>query len=130
GGFGWGEASQDEPGWSYDRARVPGGTPLGAVAHACGQPDAVLAALNPELRRGRVPPGREWELRIPRGTLDKFAQSFAATRKEWDHYDTRLLKFGERPEDVAGPLRGSVKEPKRLTGVADSPQIRGAGRAT
>jgi len=123
--FGYDDPSHDEPVWSYDRARVPGGTPLGAVAHACGQPDAVLAALNPELRRGRVPPGREWELRIPRGTLDKFAQSFAATRKEWDHYDTRLLKFGERLEDVARSLRVSVKELKRINGVTDSTELRG-----
>src|SRR5205814_7001680 len=55
----------------------------------------------------------------------RFLEQFAATRKEWDKYDVRTLKFGERLEDVARAIRVSVKELKRINGVTDSTELRG-----
>jgi membrane-bound lytic murein transglycosylase D len=116
---------EPDPAWSYDRVRVPGGTPLAAAARAAGATDAQMAYLNPELRRGRTPPGRDWELRIPKGTLEKFVENFPATRKEWDKYDVYVLKFGERLDDVARAKKVNPKELRRINGVTDSTEVRG-----
>jgi membrane-bound lytic murein transglycosylase D len=115
----------DDPPWEYDRVKVPGGTPLATAAKAAGTTDVQMAYLNPELRRGRTPPGREWELRIPKGSLEKFVENFPATRKEWDKYEVYVLKFGERLDDVARAKRVNPKELRRINGVTDSTEVRG-----
>src|SRR5262249_556288 len=95
------------------------------IAKSCGSTEPELAALNPELRRNRVPPGREWEIRIPAGAAEKFSSSFPATRKDWDHYEVYILKFGERLDDVARSRRVSTKEVKRINGITDTTEVRG-----
>jgi membrane-bound lytic murein transglycosylase D len=119
------EDVQPEPGFAYDSARVPGGTMVGAVARACGAGEADLAQLNPELRRNRVPPGRDYTLRIPAGTIEKFAQAFPTAKTDLDRYEVHVLKFGERLEDVARIRHMSVRELKRLNGITDSSEVRG-----
>jgi membrane-bound lytic murein transglycosylase D len=116
---------EDEPAWSYDRVKVPGGTPLAVAGRACASTEAQLGYLNPELRRNRVPPGREWELRIPHGTADKFAETFPPLRRDLDRYEVHVMRFGERLEDVARARRVSVRELKRINGITDSTEVRG-----
>jgi membrane-bound lytic murein transglycosylase D len=122
--FGYGDVPSDPP-FAYDRARVPGGTPLAAAAHACGAAESELVALNPELRRNRVPPGREYDLRIPRGSLARFVQSFGGGHGGGGEYEVYTLRFGERIEDVARARRVPVKELKRLNSITDSTEVRG-----
>jgi len=94
-----------EPGvaYTFDRIPVAGGTRLSEVARIIEVDETVLAALNPSLRRGRVPDVRvPHMLRIPVGSyaehsdrLDRLAppeangQRFAA---ESVHFGTRAVR--------------------------------------
>jgi membrane-bound lytic murein transglycosylase D len=122
--FGY-DGLEPDPAWAYERVRVPGGTRLVVAAKAAGATEAQLAYLNPELRRGRTPPGHEWELRIPHGTLEAFTSNFPSLRKEGDRYEVYVLKFGERLDDVARAKKVNPKELRRINGVTDSTEVRG-----
>jgi membrane-bound lytic murein transglycosylase D len=122
--FGYPEGG-DDPAWAPGQAMVPGGTTLATAARACGVAEQQLALLNPELRRGRVPPGHDYLLRIPNGTEERFAKSFPRSHPDTEHYEVYVLKFGERLETVARRWRISVKELKRINGITDSTEVRG-----
>jgi membrane-bound lytic murein transglycosylase D len=57
---------REEP-LAYDEVRVPGLTPLAAVAEATGSTRAELLDLNPHLLRGVTPPGGSYAVRVPEG---------------------------------------------------------------
>ncbi|MBX6363857.1 MAG: transglycosylase SLT domain-containing protein [Gemmatimonadetes bacterium] len=79
--YGFDELDYGEP-LSYDTVRVPGGTPLAAVAKAAGVAEPAVEELNPHLVKGRTPPGRSWAVRIPAGAGARFAAEFPRVRRE------------------------------------------------
>jgi membrane-bound lytic murein transglycosylase D len=66
------------PPFVFDTVRVPGLTPLAAVAQAAQAAPAVITRLNPHLLRGVTPPGESSLVRVPIGGQDGFADRFAA----------------------------------------------------
>lgn len=71
-----------EPPLAYDEVRVPGLTPLAAVAAASGASRAELLDLNPHLLRGMTPPGAALLVRVPAGQGGKAAERFVALGAE------------------------------------------------
>jgi membrane-bound lytic murein transglycosylase D len=62
---------------AYDEVRVPGLTPLAAVAEATGSTRAELLDLNPHLLRGVTPPGGSYAVRVPEGAGEGAAAALA-----------------------------------------------------
>ena len=67
---------------AYDEVRVPGLTPLAAVAAASHASRAELLDLNPHLLRGMTPPGAALAVRVPSGQGSAAAGRFAALGDE------------------------------------------------
>jgi len=66
-----------------ETVEVDGPTDLAAIAKATAVPLEEIKGLNPHLRRGLTPPdSKPFEVRIPAGTADRFAEKFPEIRKE------------------------------------------------
>ncbi|MDX1419021.1 MAG: LysM peptidoglycan-binding domain-containing protein [Rubricoccaceae bacterium] len=107
----YGFPAQHEPGprYTFDVVPVGGGTSLGAVATLIGVDDDVLAALNPSLRRGRVPVQREpWMLRIPAGAYAQHAEALdrlaPRSANASSLYAARTVNYGPRAHRPIAPL--------------------------
>jgi len=120
--FGFGDVTPEPP-FAYERVRVPNSTSLAAIARAAGVSESEVKALNPELRRGRTPPG-PWDVKLPQGSAQRFARNWATTRKEWDGIDTYVVRFGERLDDIAQKYKTTVKELKKLNGLEETADVR------
>lgn len=71
------------PRYSYHYVPVHGMLALETIANLAGTDVSTLRALNPELRRGHVPPSRSaYYIRLPIGTLDRFTSAYANLPKE------------------------------------------------
>ena len=90
------------PAFAYDSVRVPGATPLAAIARAAGAPVADVSELNPHLLRGMTPPSESFLVRIPPGAGAGFDSSFAALPRA-ELVATRSVesKKGDTPARVA-----------------------------
>jgi membrane-bound lytic murein transglycosylase D len=64
----------------FEAVPVRGSVTFETVARAAGTTREEIARLNPEYLKGRTPPGREVELRLPLGTSDAFRRYFAGDR--------------------------------------------------
>ncbi len=63
---------------AFDQVTVDGGTSLAVAAKAAGVTKAQLVDLNPEIRRGVVPPNlAHYTLRLPKGTQARFQSAYA-----------------------------------------------------
>ena len=126
-----------EPGasFTFDRIPVEGGTSLASVARVIDVDEAVLRALNPSLRRGRVPETRVPRMiRIPVGhyadhaeALDRLAPAEAGTQ-----FAAETVAFGSRavrplaPQDHAEATLALAA--RRTTRRANQPQNRRISR--
>jgi membrane-bound lytic murein transglycosylase D len=103
---------KDSAAETWDDVSVPSSVSLGTIASAAGTSVDVIKRLNPHLRRGRTPPGRSFVVRVPRGGGEQFAARLGGMRGDWDRYDTYVVGYGERFEDVAtqfGIAKGKLK---------------------
>jgi membrane-bound lytic murein transglycosylase D len=90
------------PAFAYDSVKVPGGTPLAAVAKASGTTVSVIRDLNPHFLRGMTPPGARMQVRLPVGAEAAFDSGFAALSKE-DRIATHTVvsRKGETVDRIA-----------------------------
>ncbi len=122
--FGFGEVVPDPP-WEYETVQVPPGTALAAVARAAGARPEVIEALNPDLIRGRTPPDRgPLGVRVPVGSAKLYAQTHERARSPSERAETVVLRFGETMEDVARDRGTTLRELKKLNGVANAADVR------
>ena len=77
--------------FAYDSVRVPGGTPLAAVANATGLGGEAVSELNPHLLRGMTPPGDSMWVRVPTGRADGFAERYDALEPDERHALQRVV---------------------------------------
>ena len=85
---------------------VPGGMMLSALARAADLQPADLARMNPELRRGRTPPGAaSFALRVPADHADAFARQLGRVRARQPQEKVYVVRFGETLADVAARFR-------------------------
>ena len=118
--FGYADLAIDPP-LAFDRVVVPSSTSLAGIAKAAGVTVAELAALNPELKCGRTPP-ESWEARVPSGAGPRFATAWPKSR---DKIRERVVRFGERIEELARAFGTSSRELRRLNGFEDSAELKG-----
>jgi membrane-bound lytic murein transglycosylase D len=74
---GSGQAQRDQP-FVFDDVKVPDATTLDVVALAAEAPLQEIERLNPQFVRGMTPPGRQSDLRVPRGRGLTFSRNYAA----------------------------------------------------
>ena len=91
-----------QPPFAYDSVRVGPATPLSAIAIASGSTVGDVQALNPQLLRGMTPPKDSFQVRIPTGSADSFANAFASLPKsERFGLATVTSKKGESVASIA-----------------------------
>lgn len=120
--FGFAELTRDTP-IEIEEVMVSGGVQLSTVARAAGMPPRELTALNPELLRGRTPPGGEYAVRIPRERLETFGRAWARVRPRDRTYGTHVVRFGETLDEVAWSFRTSVEVLRELNELEDDSRV-------
>ena len=86
----------------FDTVRVPGATPLSAVANAAGSMTAAVHELNLHLLRGTTPPGDSMWVRVPAGTSNGFDERFSALESgERTAFKSVTTKKGESMASIA-----------------------------
>lgn len=80
----------------YVGEEVPGGIPLTAVAEAAKTDLPSVMTLNPQLRRGITPPGKECVIKLPAGT-------------DSDTFQNSLVSILEKGKRVVGVVRHMIK---------------------
>lgn len=108
--YGFGDIESATP-LEYVGEEVPGGVPLTTVARAASTNLSSVLTLNPQLRRGITPPGKECKIKLPAGTdSDTFQNSLAS-----------ILEKGKRVVGVVGHMikgRDNVSKITQRYGVS------------
>jgi membrane-bound lytic murein transglycosylase D len=104
---------------------LPGGLSLTKIARAAGVNVATLSALNPELKKSRLPPDvKLWPVRLPK-------EKYAHFREKWAHqgplmppHREHVLRFGERLSDVAELYSTTSAKLLKLNDLPDDASLR------
>ena len=109
-----------------EQVAVPMSMPLSIIARAAGSSEEMIKRLNPQLRRGRTPPGEAGYLvRVPAAAKPEFARKLVELQTEWDGYDAYVVAHGERFEDIATTFGTSASQLRKLNDVKDVGEING-----
>lgn len=96
---------------AYDTVRVPGGTPLAAVANAAGASVNAVHGLNLHLLRGMTPPGDSMWVRVPVGATERFTERFDALDPvERTAVTIVMTKKGQSMASIARPHGLSARQ--------------------
>ncbi len=126
--FGLSDVTQDAP-ITLRAVDVPGGVNLGTLARAAGMDRDALAALNPELLRGRTPPNApRYDLRLPADRVDAFARAARRIRPGEEGQQAYVVRFGESLEDVADRYRTTVDALRATNEIRENERV-GPGTA-
>ena len=105
---------------AYDYVPVHGSRlSLGTVARLTDTTRSAIETLNPELRRGRVPPSKErYYLRIPLGSYPRFAWNYAELPDEKKQpATTYAVRRGDTLSEIAVRFGTSTDVLRRLNGI-------------
>ena len=92
---------------------VPPGVTLDRLARGTGLDGALLASLNPQLLKGRIPTDADgWHVRVPADRRDELVQRLV--RMDAPPHRTYVMRFGEQLDDVAAMFGSSVAALRRL----------------
>ena len=108
------------PAYAYDYVAVRGSMlSLSELATLAGTERSVLRALNPELRRGTVPPSRGfYHLRIPLGQYEPFMRGYAALPKAKKRPATTYrVRRGDTLSELAARYGTSTRQLQRRNGI-------------
>lgn len=123
--FGYADLKELPP-EQWDEVSVPTSLTFGMIARVAGADEAAIKRLNPQLRRGRTPPGEAgYIVRVPVGAKPEFARKLAEIETEWSGYDAYVLAHGERLEDVATTYGVSLNQLRKLNGVDREAELEG-----
>ena len=104
-------ATERGPQYAFDRVPVAGGTRLSTVARVIGVSESTVRALNPSLRRGRVPSARvPHMLRIPVGMYEAHAAALdrlAPPEAGGPRFAAESVQFQSRSVRPLAPLAPS-----------------------
>jgi membrane-bound lytic murein transglycosylase D len=90
------------PRYTFDYVPVQGALTLDTVAELASVDAASVQALNPELRRDRLPPSREpYYIRLPYGTYQTFLQNYEALP---DRKKEEVVVHTVRPGETVGRI--------------------------
>jgi membrane-bound lytic murein transglycosylase D len=108
---------------------LPGGTALSRVARAAGIDVEQAAALNPDLKRSRLPPdAKTWSVRIPKDRLARFREKWASSGNGLPAHRTHVLRLGERVSEVADMYGTTVSKLYKLNDLEDGSNIRAGAK--
>lgn len=115
---------EDVPAFEFVKETIPGGVPLKVVARAALVDVPSIKTLNPEIRRGITPPGKDYRIKLPVETdIDNFKLSLTSVlneekrvvkvirhlTKRQDNIGKIAKKYGVSKEDIVlvngSPLR-------------------------
>ena len=114
------------PAEQWDEVAVPGSISLGIIARAAGASVEEIQRLNPQLQRGRTPPGEVgYVVRVPVGKRAESERRLAELQSQWDGYDAYVVAHGERFEDVATTFGCSTSTLKKLNDVQHESEVQG-----
>ena len=71
------DSAVEEQVYEFDEVTVPDATSLDVVAKAAGVEEREVLALNPHIVRRVTPRGREFVLRVPTGSAERFRSAYA-----------------------------------------------------
>ena len=117
------EPAPATPAFSYDYVAVHGSMlSLSTLADLAGTGSDVLRSLNPELRRGRIPPSRDrYHLRIPVGTYPRFVWNYAELpERQKQPATTYAVRAGDTLSEIADRFGTSTGVLQRLNGLDDT----------
>ena len=104
---------------------VSGGTSLGRIARAAGLSVSDLQALNPELKRPRLPPDMlTFQVHIPAAAENRFERRFEAYRSLTPTHRKHPLRLGETLADVAQIYGTTEGRLRRLNGLSSKEEVR------
>ena len=123
--YGFGEVRPQRP-WDFVEVLTPGGIDVHALAEKSGIDGAVIADMNPELRRGFTPPdGADYPLRVPRAKAHAVDQVLAKGQiARPSVLVEHTVRFGERVRDIAhayGASGGNIRRVNRLGAGREPP---------
>ena len=128
GRFGLGDVVPDPPVETAEIA-LPGGTNLSRVARAAGVDLDEISNLNPELKRGRLPPdAKTWNVRVPKDRLARVRDKWASTGSPLPAHRIHVLRLGERIAEVAVMYGTTVSKLYKLNDFADGASVRAGTR--
>jgi membrane-bound lytic murein transglycosylase D len=111
---------------TWDEVSVPTSVSLSIIARASGSTEADIKRLNPQLRRGRTPPGEgSYVVRVPAGGKPEFQKKLAEMESDWSGYDSYVAQHGQRFEDLATEFGTTVATLKKLNGVDRESELEG-----
>ena len=123
--FGFDHVKESAP-ETWEEVSVPASVSIAAIARASGASEADIKRLNPQLRRGRTPPGETaYVVRVPPAAKPEFERKLLALQSDWDGYDAYVVAHGERLEDVATTYGMSLSSLRRLNGIDKESDIGG-----
>jgi len=123
--FGYGEVKEQAP-EQWDEVAVPTSLTFAMIAKVAGAKEDDIKRLNPQLRRGRTPPGEAGYLvRVPAGAKPEFQKKLAELESEWGGYDSYVLAHGERLEDVATTYGLSLNALRKLNAIDREAELDG-----
>ncbi len=117
------EPAPSTPAFSYDYVAVHGSMlSLGTLANLAGTERSVLESLNPELRRGRIPPSKDrYHLRIPLGTYPRFVWNYAELPDQHKQPATTYrVRSGDTLSEIAERYGTSTDALQRLNGLSNT----------
>jgi len=121
--FGFGDVKPLAP-WSHDKVTVPFSVTLKRAARMVGVSLDAMKALNPELRRGRTPPGTRTWLRVPRGKGDALYRGLRAWKGGAARYQPYVVRLGETPGTIAWRFGTSARALRGINGVKSAAELR------
>ena len=111
------------PAFAYDYVPVHGSMlSLRTVAELAGTERSTIQSLNPELRRGRVPPSKDrYHLRIPLGSYPRFAWNYAdLPERQKQPATTYTVRSGDTLSEIAVRFGTSSDVLRRLNSMDDT----------
>ncbi len=116
------EKSGDGPIYEYHHVPVYGMLRLSEVADMAGTNTATIRALNPELRKGTLPPSRTpYWVRIPYGSYDDFAEAYRALpQSRRQPLDQHVVRRGETLGQIANRYGVSWRQLMSRNGLRSS----------
>lgn len=126
--FGLGDVVPDPP-LEVAEVALPGGTALARVARAAGMTIEEINALNPELKRGRLPPDvKTWDVHVPKDRLARLRERWASQGGGIASHRMYVLRLGERMSDVAETYGTTVAKLYKLNDLAEGTTLRPGAR--
>jgi membrane-bound lytic murein transglycosylase D len=99
---------------------LPGGLSLSKIAKVAGMDVPALAALNPELKKTRLPPDvKLWPLRLPKERVARFREKWASQGPLVPPHRQHVVRFGERLSDIAEMYATTSAKLQKLNDLGD-----------